>query len=107
MATMDIKLRVPAEMKHDVEDLFRSMGLTVTGAVKEFMKQSLALGKIAPLVQDGYPRMSQAELEEYDRNLPVSENVPNAETIRSFEEYERGDYTRCSLEEFKRLLKLD
>jgi addiction module RelB/DinJ family antitoxin len=99
MATMDIKLYVSAKTKHDAEELFRSMGMKSSSVIKTFLEQFIAGEKFMPLACDRERAKAKA-FEDYHRNLPISKNVPNAETIRSLQDYKDGKYTSYTFEEF-------
>ncbi len=85
MSIVDIRLRIPADVKQDAEALFGDMGMTIGEAVKIFLKQSINSG-----------------------GLPFKPHVknPNAETVKSFVEIEENNYKDLTLAEFKHSLNI-
>lgn len=73
MANETIQMRISANLKHDAEALFASMGLGLSDAVRMFLQQSVNEG--------GIPFQPRAKR-------------PNAETIAAMEELERGEGER-------------
>ncbi|MEK6747293.1 MAG: type II toxin-antitoxin system RelB/DinJ family antitoxin [Pseudomonadota bacterium] len=73
MANETIQMRISANLKHDAEALFASMGLGLSDAVRMFLQQSVNEGAI--------PFQPRAKR-------------PNAETIAAMEELERGEGER-------------
>ncbi|MCD8120397.1 MAG: type II toxin-antitoxin system RelB/DinJ family antitoxin [Lachnospiraceae bacterium] len=65
MGTVNITVRVDEQVKRDADDLFADLGLTLSGAINVFLKQSLR--------QQAIP-------------FQVSRNVPNAKTTKAIEE---------------------
>jgi len=86
MHNIDIRLRISSEIKSEAEVVFHEMGMTLTEAIRIFLKQSINSG-----------------------GLPFKPHVRilNSETINSFNEKEEGAYSESSLYEFKTSLNLD
>lgn len=81
MSTIDIRLRITSEIKKDAEAMFKDMGMTLNEAIRIFLKQSINSG-----------------------GLPFRPHVkmPNEETLKAFQQAETGEYTKSSLDEFKK-----
>lgn len=86
MGTVDVRLRIPSDIKNDAEAIFKDMGMTMTEAIRIFLKQSIN--------SSGLPFKPHAK-------------HPNMDTIVAFQEVDNLEYTDVSLDEFKRSLKLD
>ncbi|WP_341752152.1 MULTISPECIES: type II toxin-antitoxin system RelB/DinJ family antitoxin [unclassified Candidatus Tisiphia] len=86
MDNVDIRLRISSEIKDEAELVFHEMGMTLSEAIRIFIKQSIN-----------------------SRGLPFRPHVkkPNLETLQAFKESEEGDYTKSSLTEFKQSLNID
>lgn len=67
MATVNVTIRMDAELKKQAEELFSDLGLSMTAALITFTKQAVR-----------------------EQRIPfyISRNVPNAETIAAIEEVE-------------------
>jgi DNA-damage-inducible protein J len=83
MATTDIRLRVPKEMKTQAEEIFEHMGMTMSEAMRIFLSQCINTG--------GLPFKPHARL-------------PNAETLEAFGQMEEGNYQTYSLDKFEEML---
>lgn len=68
MSTVTTSIRIDSDLKRDAEDLFSDLGLTFSGAVNAFLRQSVREQRI--------PFM-------------LTREIPNAETIAAMEEAER------------------
>jgi len=79
-----IQIRVSPELKQSAEMLYAQMGIGLPDAIRMFLQQSIN-----------------------DWNMPFKPHVkiPNAETIDAMEELDRGEGTRVSLKQFKKMLK--
>ena len=67
--TATITTRVEPELKADAEAVLKELGMTTTQAITTFLTQVK--------IQRGLP---------FKVELPISKNVPNAETIAAFED---------------------
>ncbi len=83
MATIDIRLRVPEEMKSDAEAIFQQMGMTMSEAMRIFLSQCVNSG--------GLPFKPHSK-------------IPNKETLQSFRQIETGEYETCAINEFERVI---
>lgn len=83
MATIDIRLRVPEEMKSAAEVIFQQMGMTMSEAMRIFLSQCVNTG--------GLPFKPHSK-------------VPNKDTLESFRQIETGQYETYTLEEFEQAL---
>ncbi len=83
MATIDIRLRVPEQMKSDAEVIFRQMGMTMSEAMRIFLSQCVNTG--------GLPFKPHSK-------------VLNKDTLESFKQIETGKYETYTLEEFEEVL---
>lgn len=83
MATIDIRLRVPEEMKADAEAIFQQMGMTMSEAMRIFLSQCVNTG--------GLPFKPHAK-------------IPNRETLESFKQVQNGEFETYSLAEFEKVL---
>ena len=80
MATIDIRLRVPEEMKSDAEAIFQQMGMTMSEAMRIFLSQCVNTG--------GLPFKPHSK-------------IPNKETLESFRQIETGEYETYTIESFE------
>jgi DNA-damage-inducible protein J len=80
MATIDVRLRVPAQMKSDADEIFRQMGMSMSEAMRIFLGQCINTG-----------------------GLPFKPHIktPNRETLESFKQIETGEYETYTLEAFE------
>jgi len=80
MATIDVRLRVPAQMKSDADEIFRQMGMSMSEAMRIFLGQCINTG-----------------------GLPFKPHIktPNRETLESFKQIENGEYETYTLEAFE------
>lgn len=83
MTTVDIRLRVPEEMKTDAEAIFHQMGITMSEAMRIFLCQCVNSG--------GLPFTPHAR-------------ITNKETLESFKQIDSGEYKTYTLEEFESVL---
>lgn len=84
MDNVEIRLRIDASLKEDAETLFKNMGMTMSEAIRVFLKQSV---------------------NSYGLPFRPHIKVPNQETIEAFKEVDSGDFTECSLDEFKKYIE--
>lgn len=75
----EVRLRVPGKLKHDAERIFKNMGMSMSEAIRIFLKQSVN--------SSGLP--FRPHLKEV-----------NQKTINAFKEVEDGDFTEMSGDEF-------
>lgn len=68
--TATVNSRIEPELKKQAEAIFAELGLSTSDAITLFYKQVW-----------------------WNRGLPFSVNIPNAETIAAMEEVERGETT--------------
>ena len=85
MNNVDIRLRVSSEIKKEAEAVFHDMGMSISEAIRIFLKQSINC--------HGMPFRPHA-------------NHPNRVTLDAFAELDRGDYHEETLDDFKKSLKL-
>jgi DNA-damage-inducible protein J len=83
MATIDIRLRVPAQMKSEADEIFRQMGMSMSEAMRIFLGQCINTG--------GLPFKPHTK-------------IPNRETLESFKQIETGEYETYTLEAFEKVL---
>lgn len=69
--TATITMRVDSELKEGVYEIFRELGMTPTQALTTFLMQVK--------LHRGLP---------FDVKLPLSDNIPNAETLAAFDDAE-------------------
>jgi DNA-damage-inducible protein J len=82
----NINIRISESLKADAEALFNDIGISLSEAIRLFVKQSLNCG--------GLPFTPRAR-------------IPNSETIAAFKEAQTGEYTDSTLEEFRTSLGLE
>ncbi len=82
----NINIRLSESLKADAEAMFSDMGISLSEAIRLFIKQSLNCG--------GMPFTPHAR-------------IPNTETITAFKEEAAGLYTESTLEEFKKSLGVE
>ena len=85
MANVMVQARVSETLKQQAEQVFASMGLSLSEAVRVFLQQSVN--------ERGLPFQ------------PRAAKIPNAQTLAAFEELDNGGGTRATLEEFSNILK--
>jgi len=83
MASSQISVRIDSATKAAAEDIFNSLGLSATEAIRMFYKQV-----------------------ELQHGLPFSVKVPNATTLAAIREADAGGGTPMTLAEFKKSLGL-
>lgn len=83
MNNVEVRLRIEAGLKKNAENVFQSMGMTMSEAIRIFLVQSVNL--------DGLP------FRPYLRK-------PNKTTLESFLEVENGQFVELSREEFTKYL---
>jgi len=83
--TATIRARIEPELKSKAEDVLERLGLTTTEAITLFFRQLV-----------------------YQRRLPLDVALPNATTLRTFQETDRGEnLVRCdSIDELFEKLEL-
>lgn len=86
MSNVMVQARVSQQLKQQAEQLFSSMGLSLSEAVRVFLQQSVN--------EHGLPFQPRA-----------ANRIPNAETIAAMEELDNGGGTTVTLAEFKNILK--
>ena len=80
---MDLRLRVPSEIKEEAELIFNDMGMSLGDAIRIFLKQTINCGS--------FPFKPHTK-------------IPNQDTIDSFLEIENNKGENLSLKEFKHFL---
>lgn len=77
----NINIRVSETLKAEAEAMFNDMGISLSEAIRLFIKQSLNCG--------GLPFTPRARM-------------PNSRTIEAFKEVEEGLYTETSLDDLRK-----
>jgi len=72
-----VRARVDEELKHDVEEILKQIGLTTSQAITLFLNRI-----------------------RYERGIPFELKIPNATTIKAMEEADRNEGETVSFEEF-------
>jgi len=72
-----VRARVDGQLKHDVEEILKQIGLTTSQAITLFMNRI-----------------------RYEKGIPFELKVPNATTIKAMEEADRNDGEMVSFDEF-------
>lgn len=80
---MDLRLRVPTEIKEEAEMIFNDMGMSLGDAIRIFLKQTINCGS--------FPFKPHTK-------------IPNQDTINSFCEVKNNEGEKFSLKEFKDFL---
>ncbi|BBJ31409.1 MULTISPECIES: type II toxin-antitoxin system RelB/DinJ family antitoxin [spotted fever group] len=83
MNTVDIRLRVSADIKIEAEEIFKQMGMTMSEAMRIFLNQCINSG-----------------------GLPFKPHIkiPNKETLESFKQAENGEFESYNLKQFEKFL---
>jgi DNA-damage-inducible protein J len=82
MAKDQISVRIDHATKAAAENVFSLMGLSSTDAIRMFYRQVVM-----------------------HQGLPFPAKIPNEETLKAFEELDRGGGTKLNLAEFKAVLE--
>ena len=72
-----VRARVDEQLKHEVEEILKQIGLTTSQAITLFLNRI-----------------------RYERGIPFELKVPNATTIKAMEEADRNDGEIVSFDEF-------
>ena len=86
MGNVTIQSRISAELKHEAEAIFSSMGLSTSDAIRLFLQQSVNVG--------GLPFQPMAR-------------IPNAVTRQAIEDADAGRLTRRTFQDFATSLEHD
>ncbi len=84
MSNIEVRLRVDSELKENAENVFNSMGMTISEAIRVFLTQSVN--------SDGLPFRPHLK-------------KPSQTSIQAFSEVENGKYTDLSIEEFSQYIQ--
>ncbi|AFC71135.1 type II toxin-antitoxin system RelB/DinJ family antitoxin [Rickettsia australis] len=78
--TVDIRIRVSADIKIEAEEIFKQMGMTMSEAMRIFLNQCINSG-----------------------GLPFKPHIkiPNKETLESFKQAENGEFESYNLNNLK------
>lgn len=79
-----LRIRLPSDLKQEAEIVFNDMGMSISEAVRIFIKQAVNRGAL-PFIPQG--------------------KKPNATTLESFQEAINGDTEQFTLSEFQDYLK--
>ena len=72
-----VRARVDEQLKHEVEEILKQIGLTTSQAITLFLNRI-----------------------RYERGIPFELKVPNAKTIKAMEEADRNDGEMVNFDEF-------
>lgn len=84
MSNIEVRLRVESELKKNAESVFQNMGMTMSEAIRIFLKQSVN--------SSGLP---------FRPHL----NSPNKITLQAFKSAEEGDFDELSEDDFSNYLQ--
>ena len=86
MASVNVTIRMDEDIKHQADDLFSDLGMSLSGAITVFIKQAIR--------QQAIP-------------FNISRDIPNRETLEAIEEVQRlkNDPTKKTYDSFDEILK--
>lgn len=86
MATTNVNVRIDAELKHEAEELFKDLGLSMSSAITMFLKSAVNYNGIPfelKRTNINYNAETLAALKEYDE---MKNNPQNYKSYDSFDE---------------------
>ncbi len=86
MANINVTIRMDEDIKHQADDLFSDLGMSLSGAITVFIKQAIR--------QQAIP-------------FTIARDVPNQETLEAIEEVQRlkNDPAKKTYDSFNEILK--
>lgn len=86
MANINVTIRMDEDIKHQADDLFSDLGMSLSGAITVFIKQAIR--------QQAIP-------------FAIARDVPNQETLEAIEEVQRlkNDPAKKTYDSFNEILK--